>query len=86
MSSMQQQINDLVMGKHKDWHLYAVKTSTYGELGREWLNRDEPLEFVAGFDTWEDANAAMEKVERSIENRLQYGGDDFDFTIHKRGA
>ena len=83
MNELQQQINDLVSGKHKDWHLQGVKTSTYGPLGREWIS-EQYWEFIAGFDYESDAREAQASCERTMQDALQYGGDEVEFRVVKR--
>ena len=81
--ALQQEINDLVAGKHKDWHLLAMKTSYLGELGREYVD-DYSWEFVAGFDTEFDAREARDKLASTIADSVLYGGNDYDLTVVER--
>lgn len=80
--TMQEQIRDLVTGKHKQFHLQAVTTSTEGEFGRDYIARgDQGWEFVAGFDYKADAEAEMARCEKTVADGLQYGGDDVEFRV-----
>lgn len=84
MNELQQQINDLVQGKHKQWHLEALKTHEYGELGWEWLHGQESWHFIVGFDYEDDAKAAMAEAERLTDEGRPYGATQYEFRISER--
>lgn len=85
MNALQQQISDLINGRHKQWHIEALQLSTYGDFGREYLN-DQSWEFVTGFDTEDEAKTALAQIESWVSDVLPYGGDDYELRITERAA
>ena len=79
---LEEQIDNLIMGRYRQWHLFSAMTSYLGELGREWIAPpDQEWNFVAGFDSKEQAEEAMNKIVELVVEGLPYGGDDWDFEV-----